>query len=169
VIKWALIESFAVHARALHHFLWPTGKIDDDDVLARDYFGGTWPSAPILRSSLATADLRRDVAKYIAHVTYSRPDPGGEKDWDCPAIARELVRCMDSFQHAVAPALLDDRWRDDPLPRAPDKEFEPIDGSTTEGYIAISGVNAGSTYMATPAGSTTAPLIRRAYWPDEKD
>jgi hypothetical protein len=115
-IRCALVESFTVHARALHHFLWPQGRLEDRDVLAQDYFtAGTWtrPAHPPLLE-----DLRDQVATFIVHISYDRPNPGGEKQWPVVAMALEFDDLMAKFQKDVErinPSLLDDKeWRRNP-------------------------------------------------------
>lgn len=180
VTKWALLESFLIHARALHHFLWPAGRKDDDDVLARDFFGGTWPNAPAEPTSAAMVKLRDDANKYIAHVSYRRPDPGGEKEWDITGIADEFRASFDCFRADVPSTLLDDRWRK-VLPGRPNV---PIVGSTTNAAVGVeyftpplrkidvTQLNAvSSSVLRGPLpGSTTDPLAGRAYRdPDDPD
>jgi hypothetical protein len=55
-MKCALLESFTVHARNLHHFLWPQNE-GPDNVLAYDYFDGPWeaPSPPVGQALTSTS------------------------------------------------------------------------------------------------------------------
>jgi hypothetical protein len=138
-LRCALSESHTIHARALLHFLWPEGRIDDDDVLAKDYLpGGTWtvPGHPTCPTSLA--DVRPDVNSQIAHITYRRPDPGSEKKWPVSAITIELDAHLRTWERAVRgsdPSLLDPVWPEDParlvLPPVAGRSRSPFSESTT--------------------------------------
>jgi hypothetical protein len=114
-IHCALINDLAVHARALRHFLWPEKPVFESDVIAEDYFpAGAWsPSAP----PAMLDSLREDVAKYIVHISYDRPNAGGEKPWPMSVIALELDGHMRKFKEDVerrdAALLNDDHWRQD--------------------------------------------------------
>ncbi len=104
----AYVESFTVHTRSLVHFLWAEAP-EEDDIVATDFVPGWHVDMPA-----SVLGIRTPVAKLIAHLTYARPDPGGEKDWPCRDIARELVMCMFAFQREVKArnsGLLAPRWR----------------------------------------------------------
>jgi hypothetical protein len=106
--RCAYLESFTIHARALHHFLWPT---------------------------------------YIAHISYSRPSPGGEKQWAHSGIAVALADCMRKFRDDVdsrEPGLLSDDWR------APVRHVMPLtpmwSATGATGVTSTSGMIGGTTY-----------------------
>lgn len=106
-VEYALLESFAIHARVLIHFLYPSGKIDKDDVLAWDFFqrmGGKpqdWPDEPV---SFKTARTR--VNKEIAHLTYHRQRVKPEdKGWFYAKFGEEILTIVNHFLAAIPPDL----------------------------------------------------------------
>jgi len=111
-IRCGLLESFTVHARNLDHFFW-SKKPKPRDVIAQDYFpAGAWtppPHPPLFDT------LRDEVATFIVHISYTRPNAGGEKQWPFGAMAIEFDDHMLKFQRDVErrdPALLSDEyWR----------------------------------------------------------
>jgi hypothetical protein len=98
----ALVESFTIHARNLMHFLYPTGKKDDSDVLAADFFDdeGYWLKIR-LKEPEEFGKSRGRVNKEIAHLTYDRlsitPD---RKIWS-PVLGHEILKVMDCFFTAM--------------------------------------------------------------------
>ena len=113
-LRCALLESFTIHARALHHFLWPKA-LHREDVLARHYVESKDWTAPDLPDGPASlADLRDDVNVFIAHISYVRPEPGKEKQWSHTAIATELRKHVHDWRDAVLrvdATLLDEKWK----------------------------------------------------------
>ncbi len=101
VLSNALIESFTIHARALIHFLYPSGQVVDSDVLAEDFFDNserwlaTRPEEPT-----AFGRARGRVNKEIAHLTYDRQLVTPElKGWDLsPLATRSLKSSKSSWQ-----------------------------------------------------------------------
>lgn len=98
-----LIESFTIHARALMHFLYPSGPIQDTDVLAEDFFddAGHWgkirPDEPAVFGK-----ARGRVNKEIAHLTYDRQLVTPElKAWNFVALGKELLEIVHIFLNAV--------------------------------------------------------------------
>jgi hypothetical protein len=74
----AFVESFTIHVRGLHDFLFATPR--DDDASAADWFPGAeaeWleargPEPEVLRTA------RRRTGKEIAHITYARLEGDGK-------------------------------------------------------------------------------------------
>jgi hypothetical protein len=99
----AVLESFTVHARALMHFLFPKGRIDDEDVLASDYFND--PSVwDVLRGDLPKAleKVRSRVGTEIAHLSYARLTTlPAAKGWDVAAILGALTDLIDRFKQGA--------------------------------------------------------------------
>jgi hypothetical protein len=99
VITNALVESFAVHTRALVAFFYPdTHPTWDNDVIAADY-APQWPGKPSESATLSDAYVR--ASKEIAHLTYTRLSvPVPDKPWDPRSIVQEITRIISSFlQH----------------------------------------------------------------------
>jgi hypothetical protein len=110
----ALIESFALHARALLHFfywnairppgtskLFQSGK-HRNDVVADDFFaliGATWSHKPKISATLIRAKDRAD--KQIAHITILRRTLNSKKargkEWQFQRIVNHLSKVMNSF------------------------------------------------------------------------
>ena len=111
-VKNALIESFALHARALlHFFYWDAkgrngnslfGRKQANDVIAEDFFSvhrKTWARRPKTTPTLVRAKHRAD--KQIAHITHTQrplntPKARG-KTWHFQTIVKHLSRAMKSF------------------------------------------------------------------------
>jgi hypothetical protein len=110
-INNALLESFAVHVRALIHFFFDDdGK--KDDVLANHFFNtkDEWHSVVgNISETLEKAKKRTD--KEIVHLTYTRqnitPD---EKPWALKEINIELNKVIEIFLRHVNQELLGQRW-----------------------------------------------------------
>ena len=113
VLSNALIESLTIHARALIHFLYPSGQLADSDVLAEDFFDDSkcWltirPEEPT-----AFGRARGRVNKEIAHLTYDRQLVTPElKGWDFVALGNAILEVLQVFLAAVPRHLLCGRWQ----------------------------------------------------------
>ena len=124
-LRRALVESFAVHARNLHHFLWGPGA-DSDNVLAKDYFRGTGWSTP---EPEPLHGLRKEVSRYIAHISYRRPPHGMEKRWPL-TIANEIYQCMQRWRGEVAVCLLSPAWSEQLTITLANIDASPSTGTT---------------------------------------
>lgn len=94
----ALLESFAVHARALLDFLYAPASTREDDALAKHYVQDWDP--PPLQAPLDV--LRGRVGKEIAHLTYGRLSvTEATKGWSFPAVWNELALVIDDFAARV--------------------------------------------------------------------
>ena len=100
LLRNVLLESFAIHFRALVDFLYRPDNARPDDMVAEDFLGdeNRWSEvrptiSPVLRSS-------RDRAhKEIAHLTYARLEvTESEKGWPFSEITTEIQRLMNLFQ-----------------------------------------------------------------------
>lgn len=141
VVNNALIESFAMHTRALSDFLWPNGA-HSDDVLASHYFPtGKW-TAPGKRDF---KEPRLAANANIAHISYLRLDvtPPG-KGWAVLGIAETMRSAMNDFYGHVDHGLLSEEWTSPGFPegvRLP-PEGIPVGGapfSVPTGMSSISG------------------------------
>lgn len=119
VLKNALVESFAVHCRAMIFFLF--GHLDgiaangvsegfakprSTDVLAVDFCYGWSSTCPAPSEVLVRA--KRQADKHVAHITTDRrevnqPGSGIESVWRIGEVAAEIAKVMDSFLR-TAPA-----------------------------------------------------------------
>lgn len=106
VIRNALVEAFAVHARGLSDFLFGTPR--DDDAAAEQFFGpGEWVALRGEDISPELKAVRRRTNKEIAHLTYSRLNvPEASQSWMQHAIVLELQRVFFRFVERVDPELV---------------------------------------------------------------
>lgn len=92
----AIIESFAIHTRALIDFFYEKPK--QDDVVARHYVVDWKP--PSKTSILVEAKTKAN--KQLAHITYSRVDDAryadpDKKSWDVEKISFDLEKTITLF------------------------------------------------------------------------
>ncbi|MBW1996727.1 MAG: hypothetical protein JRJ29_02045 [Deltaproteobacteria bacterium] len=113
VIKNALIESFAIHARQLLHFLYPDRyKVKEDDLVAYDFFPteDEWKNNRIDIWKNLPSDLTKRVGKEIAHITYFRQSVT-DKTWQINEINAEFISACKRFYELVTRNLLGSRWQ----------------------------------------------------------
>lgn len=122
VLKNALIESFALHCRAMIFFLFghlntmvagddneKFGSLQPTDVLAYDFYP-EWPNFPSPTKVLLRA--KRQADKYVAHITIERREvnqPGSrdESVWLLGEIATEIAKVMDTFLRKVPASVIE--------------------------------------------------------------
>ena len=111
IITNALLESFAIHVRALIHFFFDKSG-QKDDILAIHFFSDPdyWiEHSPPCTNILKEAKKRAD--KEVAHLTYTRqkvtPD---KKPWRLIPIANDLQKAIEMFFELVPKELLGKRW-----------------------------------------------------------
>ena len=106
VIRNALVEAFAVHARGLSDFLFSAPQ--DDDAAAEQFFGpGEWVAQRGEDISAELQAVRRRTNKEIAHLTYSRLNvPEASQSWMTQSIVLELQRVFFRFVKHVDPELV---------------------------------------------------------------
>ena len=112
VIWYALIESFAIHVRALYHFFYDK-KGQPDDINAYNYFindPNCWTnSRPPITEVLLNVKVKAD--KEIAHISFCRLDiTPEEKRWVIMPIYNDLILVIDKFKEKVPKELLGERW-----------------------------------------------------------
>jgi hypothetical protein len=96
----AQVESFAIHARLLLDFFYPSEKPRDDDVLAKHFVDGAW-RPPALTPALS--ELRQRVGKGVAHLTYSRLNVTEEgKQWLYTDICSDFGHVVRAFAAAAS-------------------------------------------------------------------
>lgn len=109
-IQNTLLESFTVHARALHHFFDPQPKRTNkfDDVLAAHFFDNPddWAKARgTMPKSLDT--VYEKVNKQIAHLTYRRTRLApGENEWPIEDMLEEFMKVAKAFANSASAAKL---------------------------------------------------------------
>ncbi len=109
----ALIESFAVHLRALLDFFYLESSKNDDDILAVHFFNdpNVWEAA---KPKLTPAELRAiktRVKKEVAHLTYKRIAISSvEKDWPIIEYKTHVLDACEKFIECVDSSLLSERW-----------------------------------------------------------
>lgn len=94
----AFIESSTIHARNLLDFLYSPHSLQDDDVIAEDFFDvpSVWlQNQP--KMSLLLKSARRRVGKEIAHLTYERLLKK-DKKWQNSAIVNEIREVVLRFR-----------------------------------------------------------------------
>ena len=106
-IRNAVIESFAIHARNLIHFLYP-GKPERDEVTASKYFMGRvkWEDVRhVISDTLKSARGRAD--REIAHLTFGRQKVTlAKKGWPVAEIHRDIFAVLSLFLLRVPDSLL---------------------------------------------------------------
>jgi hypothetical protein len=144
----ALLESFAVHIRCLHEFLFGrrgSGEYAKRDAYATDFLpdGAELPAVP---AALKAIDKRRRLGREVVHLSYDRDDVAPEvKDWPVSAILDELLTALWDFARDALPERLDEDTRVALL----DLETEPPPGV---GPISV------ATAIAAPYGGGTINL-----------
>jgi hypothetical protein len=107
----ALIESFTIHVRGLHDFLYATPK--GDDVSAADWFPGREEEWARLRGPepAVLIEARRRTGKEIAHLTYARLERAGDgKLWPHQEIVDALGTGIFRFYTNVDRDLVCDKF-----------------------------------------------------------
>lgn len=111
VLKNALLESFAIHLRALTDFFFPPSSSKPDDVLATDFLSAL-PYSVELPATLEAS--RGRVHKEVAHLTYGRQEVAEEaKKWVLKAILAEILTLANTFIRKVPDDTLGGRWGSD--------------------------------------------------------
>jgi hypothetical protein len=113
VINSSLLESFAIHVRALIGFFYSDGH-RKDDIIAEHFF--TNPSdwqkiCPQKTELLDRAKKRAD--KEVAHLTYTRLNITPEqKHWDFLKIYNDLQVLIELFLNSIPVEVLGSKWED---------------------------------------------------------
>ena len=108
VIRNAVLESFAVHARSLAGFLYHESK-RDDDVTAEDYVENleAWRVARGQMPNELDVTVFR-TGKEVAHLTTKRYPPGSsQKVWSLKDIFRAFIQPLKLFVTHALPGRLD--------------------------------------------------------------
>jgi hypothetical protein len=113
VISNSLLESFAIHVRALIGFFHSENP-RKDDIIAEDFFANPsdWQDMrPLKTEILDKAKKRAD--KEVAHLTYTRLDLTPEqKLWDFLQIFKDMQVLIALFISNVPTDLLGSRWEE---------------------------------------------------------
>lgn len=95
----ALLESFAIHLRALIDFIWESPDVWKDDAIGCDFFNSTeqWKKVrPDFPAALEPARSR--TGKEVAHLTYARMKVTPEtKGWNIGEMTEAMVRALKVF------------------------------------------------------------------------
>jgi hypothetical protein len=111
ILKNALLESFAIHVRALIDFFFPPSSAKPTDVLCTD-FTATASYSSTLPPKLT--EVRNRVHKEVAHLTYDRQLVSEEaKKWNLGIILSEMLPIAKAFVDNLPSYLLGDRWTKD--------------------------------------------------------
>ena len=104
VVRFAMLEAFAVHLRNLIDFFYPARVPTDSDVIADDFFpNGVRPNNfPQLSNSLK--DARKRAHKQVAHLTNERlPDRDSGKQWKFVELRNDIGSVLRLFVDAASP------------------------------------------------------------------
>lgn len=109
----AVLESFAIHCRAIIDFLFPPDSARGDDVTAAKYVAdaAAWQQA---RGNLPSVllEARKKAHKQIAHLTFTRGVLAqDDKAWRPRLIVAELERLLGLFRAHARPEFSDYLWR----------------------------------------------------------
>ena len=113
LIENALIESCAIHSRALVKFFYPfegTRPPKSTDAIADDFFvtPNEWENAcPKIPKELDYDTFGKYADKQIAHIIYSDED---KHQWNFSLIANALQPILEKFVELIQPEQLGDRW-----------------------------------------------------------
>lgn len=122
-INNSLLESFAIHVRALIGFFYSENP-RIDDIIAEDFFPNPvdWQcKRPLKTEILDKAKKRAD--KEVAHLTYTRLDVTPEqKHWEFLKIFNDLQVPINIFLDNVPTDLLGSNWEDTKRRRATPRE-----------------------------------------------
>jgi hypothetical protein len=123
---YALEESFALHLRNLHRFLYASGgSAGKDDIRAEDFLGAEWRAnrpepSTLLLEAVAWAELRLSPLAYevTAAGVPRGSGPGGSgfsrdhpRTWTLLEASFELQKVMDPFVSSTPRNLLGPRWK----------------------------------------------------------
>lgn len=102
VMNNAYVESFAVHARTVYQFFYPTannGKGLADDITASDFLEGdvTWRNL-FGEPDQSFQDLNRKANKHIAHLTMERLRPEAKLPWKINEYHSGLMKQVAKFR-----------------------------------------------------------------------
>lgn len=119
-VNYALIESFAIHVRALFHFFYDE-KGQQDDVVAVDFFSAPsdWesvrpPCTELLERSKKLSN------KEAAHPAYANQNVILEaKQWPFMPISLDIQKIVDVFINTVPKDLIGARWKLYPIANEP--------------------------------------------------
>ena len=114
VINNALLESFAIHVRALLGFFYSDNRTHPDDIVADDFFADPthWMSIRPAKTVILEKAHKR-ASKEIAHLTYARLKVKPEqKPWEYVPISNDLDKIIEGFLNVVPRDLLGNRWDD---------------------------------------------------------
>lgn len=103
-INNAVLESFTLHARIMLDFLYATNKVQEDDVIAEDYFDNPSQWKGVRPSKTENLEIiHRRVGKEIAHLSYARLEiTNEEKSWPFIKIYEDINNAFDAFLKNVA-------------------------------------------------------------------
>lgn len=123
LLKNAIIDSCAIHARAIakflfaYHLLGQKEKPQNTDVIAEDFLldSGKWSKDAPLPPELEYETFGIFADKQIAHIVYTsdrgnHPINQGHHNWDFNAIADAIQPILEKFINLVPVEKLGDRW-----------------------------------------------------------
>jgi hypothetical protein len=106
----ALIESGAIHSRAIVKFFYPSKSTQKTDAIVDDFFvtSDEWKNAcPKIPKELDDDTFGIYANKQIAHIVYSDE---GKHQWNFTCIADALQPVLEKFVGLVNPEQLGNRW-----------------------------------------------------------
>ena len=150
IIHNALLDSFAIHSRALLYFLYPTNP-QPDDVIAKDFFDNS--SEWVEEQSECLKPIRKPINKRVAHLTYYRLNvKPKEKAWQYTNIADEIGKTLSKFLHKVPPSRVGKSFRD--------FISQTVDAEDVKQFLRVfSQTDGGASFMLDPATGTLLTVI----------
>lgn len=121
----ALLESFAIHLRALLDFFYPNpnARKKKDDVRAAHFFQKpeNWIAVRPELPDDEVKSIKTRVSKEIAHLTYRRNEISQvDSTWPILELKPHILRALKVFLNEVDRSLLSDRWESSPVWRIRD-------------------------------------------------
>jgi hypothetical protein len=107
MVRTALLDSMAIHARSLFHFAYPEGMISPDDILAADYVPDWATKCPPWPKSLDA--VKKRVCTEVAHLSYERLGLKEEEalQWPLVELHRAITAMVQAFYANLPEALKD--------------------------------------------------------------
>jgi hypothetical protein len=103
--RFAVIESFVMHARTLIAFFYPDDDDRKDDVLARCFFDGDQLPSTFPPSSRVLTEVRRRASKEVGHLTTERiAGQPPEKNWPVRQVLEDLRTVLLEFVRGASPS-----------------------------------------------------------------
>lgn len=156
----AVIEAFAIHARALSDFFfWPDAQPRENDALAADFVPG-W-TKPERTPALTRPAVTKRVGFEIAHLSYGRLTVAqNTKDWSYSKIANEMAVIVQDFASRAPAKTVGADFKKDVAALLAGRAKASLGGKTSstvlaDATMADSGISSGGTATQMPSWLST--------------